>query len=141
MSIGYTITMALNGAAFNAMPAYLKAMTSKLAERIVLVTTGPKVRNTEQLENLDKYVLEKVPEDKYTSVVIRIHVENWGFFSKWYKDYDLIDSRQKGMRTEWLALPDNEKEPPSHWGSIQEKEWMLSTETHVYYDHMDVNEL
>ena len=141
MSQGYTITMALNGAAFNAMPADLKAMTSKLAERIVLVTTGPKVRNTERLENLDKYVLEKASENKYTSMVIRIHVESWDFFSKWYKDYDLSDSRQKGMRTEWLALPDDEKEPPSHWGSVPEKEWMLSTETHVYYDHMDVNEL
>lgn len=141
MSIGYTITMALNGAAFNAMPASLKAMTSKLAERIVLVTTGPEVRNTETLENLDKYVLGKVPENKFTSMVIKIHVRSWSEFSTWYKDYDLCDSRKRGMRTEWLALPDNEKEPPSHWGSVPEKEWMLSTERHVYYDHMDVNEL
>ena len=133
--------MALNGAAFNAMPAYLKAMTSKLAERIVLVTTGPEVRNTETLANLDKYILEKMPENKYTSMVIKIHVRSWSEFSKWYKDYDLCDSRKRGMKTEWLAIPDDEKEPPSHWGSVPDKKYVLSTERHVYYDHMDVNEL
>ena len=141
MSTGYTVAMVFNGKAFNAMPADLKGITSKLAERIVLVTTGPKTRNTEQLENLDKYILEKMPENKYTSMVIKIHVKSWSQFSKWYKDYDLYDSRKKGMRAEWLCLPDDGKEPPSHWSRVPEKQRMLSTETHMYYDHMDINEL
>ena len=143
MSTGYTVAMVLNGKAFNAMPADLKGITSNLAERIVLVTTGPNTRNTEQLENLDKYILEKMPENKYTSVVIKIHVKSWSQFSQWYKDYDVYDSRKRGMKTEWLALPDddNDNAPPNHWGSVPEKQHVLSTETHVYVDHMDINEL
>lgn len=141
MSQGYTITMALNGKAFNAMPAYLKAMTSKLAERIVIVTNGPIDRNTEVIENLDEYILKKAPENKHFRIVIRIRVSDWEMFFKWYVDFFHMIARSKTMQAEYLAMPDEAGEPPSHWSNKANGEDRLGYETIVYFEHMDVNEL
>lgn len=141
MSIGYTITMALNGHALNAMPAYLKAMTSKLAERIVIVTHGPIDRNTEVIENLDEYILKKAPENKHFRIVIRIRVQKWEDFRMWYADFFNSTVNSKTKQAEFLAMPDKAGEPPSHWSNKANGEDRLGYETRVYFEEMDVDEL
>ena len=141
MSIGYTITMALNGNALNAMPAYLKAMTSKLAERIVIVTHGPIDRNTEVIENLDEYILKKAPENKHFRIVIRIRVPQWEVFFKWYDDFFGKTVHSKTKQAEYLAMPDKPGIAPSHWSNKANGNDRLGYETRVYFEEMDVNEL
>lgn len=141
MSQGYTITMALNGAAFNAMPAYLKAMTSKLAERIVIVTNGPIDRNTEVIENLDEYILKKAPENKHFRIVIRIRVSRWEELIKWYDDYFAMIAESETMQAEYLAMPDKPGIAPSHWSNKANGNDRLGYETRVYFEEMDVDEL